>query len=121
MINIPLQAIPNQSLSLQIDQITYDLRLHTCATGLDQITAVTLFINNVLILSGVRAVSGYPIIPYPYLENGNFTFVTMNDEYPNYTQFGITQTLVFGSQAEIDAIRTPPEPPVAYPYPIQNP
>ncbi len=67
---------------------------------------VVLFINNVLILSGIRAVAGFPVIPYDYLQNGNFVFVTANDEYPIYTRFGIDQFLIYASPdeiAEIDA------------------
>ena len=33
MLNIPLEAIPSQSLSIQLNNEYYDLRLHDCGNG----------------------------------------------------------------------------------------
>lgn len=102
MINVPIVNIPNQSFSIQLDQINYDIQLLTC----NNIMALTLFINNVLTVSGVRLVPGFPIIASPYLTQGNFILITSNDEYPYWTRFGIDQFLIYASQtelAEIDA------------------
>jgi len=104
MQQILLQTIPNQSLTFQFSEQTYDLRLHTCVYSSYQIMAATLFINNVLILSSARLVSGFPIIPTQYQENGNFIITTMNDELPDYNQFQITQYLIYASPAEITTI-----------------
>lgn len=64
MINIPIQAIANQSLTIQLDNNNYDINIHDC----DPVMAVTLSINNIIILTGIRAVAGFPIIPSAYLE-----------------------------------------------------
>lgn len=104
MINIPLQVLPNQQFTIQLDQTSYDLSINTCDTGNAQIMAATLLINNVLILSGIRLVTGTPIIPYFYLANGNFVFLTSNDELPDYNQFGITQYLIYASEVELQQI-----------------
>ena len=98
---IPLQAIPNQSLTVQIDNISYDIRVHLCSN----VMAFDITIAGVLVIQGMRAVSGFPIIPAVYLENGNFVVLTQNDDYPYYDQFGITQFLYYASQAELEAIR----------------
>lgn len=101
MNTIPLQAIPNQSLTVQIDNISYVIRVHLCSN----VMAFDITINGVLIIEGMRAVAGFPLIPSKYLENGNFIFLTQNDEYPYYDQFGTTQFLYFASQKELEAIR----------------
>lgn len=108
MLIIPLQAIPNQTFTVQLDQIIYDFNIHTCGTGNAQIAAVTLSINNMEILTGERLVSNQLMIPYQYLENGNFVLITANEEYPNYTQFNVTQYLIYASNEELAAIRTLP-------------
>lgn len=101
MQTIPLQPIPNQSFSLQLGSNNYDIRLRTCESG---VTSVDVIINNIPLLSGQRAVSNFPVIAYEYLTDGNFMFITQNDEYPDYTQFGVTQFLIFADRKEIEAI-----------------
>ena len=107
MVIIPLQAVPNQSFSIRLAGNFYDINIWSIISdvnSLNVIAVLDLTINNVLTLSGFRAVAGFPIIPYQYLLNGNFLFLTMNDDYPDYTQFGITQSLIFASQEELEAI-----------------
>jgi hypothetical protein len=101
MQNIPLAAIPNQSLSVRLDGLQYDLRLHDCGNG---VTTLDITINDVPLITGTRIMPNYPIIPSKYLEQGNFVLETQNDEYPDYTRFGVTQYLIYASQAEIEAI-----------------
>jgi hypothetical protein len=109
MINIPILNIPNQSLSINLDSNQYDIVIHATQDNPDGSTgimAVDLSINNNIIISGVRAVSGFPLIPYEYLVNGNgnFTFITINDDYPDWRQFGITQYLIYASNSELESI-----------------
>jgi len=101
MINIPLAALPNQSLSTRLNQQQYDLRIHDCTNG---VMTIDITINNVVLLSGIRLVGNYPIIVSDYMENGNFILQTANYEYPDYTRFGVDQYLIFATQAEIEAI-----------------
>lgn len=108
MIQIPLQAIPNQSLSLRLDGNQYDLRVHACRDNSQFGTGVMAFDiirDNVVIVTGARATPGFPLIPARYLENGNFIVITMNGAYPDWRQFGITQQLVFASETELETIR----------------
>lgn len=101
MINIPLAAIPNQSMSVLLNSQQYDLRIHDCTNG---VMAIDITINNVVLLTGIRLVPNYPIIVSEYMQNGNFILQTMNREYPDYTKFGVTQFLIYANQAEIEAI-----------------
>lgn len=108
MINIPLQAIPSQELSIQLDGNNYDIRLHSCNnTPLTLGTAImtaTIAMNGNLLIENVRCVPNYVLLPYQYLATGNFLIITNNDDYPDYKQFGITQYLIYASQAELEAI-----------------
>lgn len=97
MINIPLQAIPNQSLSTVLDNTQFDIVVRVAG----DIMAVDITINNVVILTGQRASPGCPLIPYQYLENGNFFLLTENNDYPDYTKFGVDQFLVYASPDEL--------------------
>jgi hypothetical protein len=108
MINIPLQAIPNQNFNIQLNEQSYDITIKSCANSTNPLAnfmVATIFINNVLIIENVRLTGYRPIIPYKYLENGNFLIITMNGEYPDYMLFNNTQFLIYVSQAELDAIR----------------
>lgn len=101
MIEIPLSAIPNQTFSIQLDNIFYDLAIYAA----NRIMAMDLNRGGTQILTGERLVPGYPVIPYRYLESGNFVFITNNEEYPDYRQFGINQILVYASAAELSSLR----------------
>ncbi len=98
---IPLSAIPNQSFNIQLDNINYDFTVRFTVNFM----SVDVVRDSIPIISGMRSVPGTPLIPYRYLESGNFVFVTANDEYPIYTQFGVTQFLLYASMAEIEALR----------------
>jgi len=107
MILIPIINIPNQSLTLQLDNNQYDLTIHATQDNPDGTTgimAVDISINNEIIISGVRAVDLYPLIPYKYLVNGNFIFITQNFQYPDWRQFGVTQSLIYASNEELESI-----------------
>lgn len=94
---VPLQAIPNQSITLQIDNNFYELTIKTTRG----ITAVSITINNIVVVSSARAVAGEFIIQSKYLQNGNFAFYTPNNYLPDYTLFGTTQQLLYYSPSEL--------------------
>lgn len=60
--------------------------------------------NETPVVSGMRAVAGTFLIPYKYLESGNFLIITANEEYPDYRQFGVSQYLIYFPQAELEAL-----------------
>lgn len=97
---INLQAIPNQQISYQADNNFFILTFKE----INGLMAADININQADILLGQRIVSNCPLIPYEYLENGNFVITTQNEEYPYYTQFGVTQYLIYASREEIDAL-----------------
>jgi hypothetical protein len=101
---IPLQAIPNQSFSVTLDNNLWEVEVRTC----DGVTAVSLNLNGNDLIDNLIAAACAPIIPDQYQENGNFIFLTANFQLPDYTQFGVTQTLYYFSPSELDALRVPP-------------
>jgi hypothetical protein len=108
MQNIPLQAIPNQNFMFQdaTTQTNYFIQIKTCSFDDAQIAAFTISINDVLTVSGCRAVAGYPILASVYQQNGNFVVLTANDDIPDYRRFGIDQFLIYANQTELNAIAT---------------
>lgn len=108
MIILPLQAIPNQSFSIQLDGNNWDVRVFSCNTTPlvpgTQVMAYTFILNGVVIINNQRGAINWPLIGYEYLENGNFYMITENDNYPDYTMFGITQYLIYASESEIQAV-----------------
>jgi hypothetical protein len=101
MVEIPLIAVPNQSLSIRLDNNFYTLNIKQARN----VMAVDILRNGEIVVQSQRALPNFPLIPYRYLENGNFTFLTDDWEYPFYTQFAITQFLYFASQAELEEFR----------------
>ena len=101
MINIALTAIPNQSLSVRLNNQQFDLRIHDCGNS---VMTLDISINETVVITGIRMVPNYPIIAAEYLENGNFILQTANFEYPDWTRFGVDQYLIYASQAEIEEI-----------------
>ena len=102
MIFIPLSNVPNQSFSIVLDGNQYDIWLYVA----NNVTAIDLVRNNEDILLGHRIPANSLVIPYRYLEDGNFVFVTENADYPIYTEFGITQFMFYLSQQELIDLRT---------------
>jgi len=101
MIDIAIQALPNQNLSVQLDEFRYDLTIKE-ANGVMSMSVVR---DDVVIVSNVRLVSGSPVLPYRYQERGNFVLTTVAEELPYYPAFGVTQFLVYLSDAEVSELR----------------
>lgn len=101
MIDVSLAAVPNQDLSIQVDDVRFDLTVKE-ANGCMVISIVR---NGETILQGARVVAGSPVIPARYQESGNFVFETIDDALPYYDQFGTTQFLVYLTAAELEAAR----------------
>lgn len=101
MIQIPIEAVPNQSFSAQLDGRRFALRLKECNGGM----VADVAIDGLQVLLASRLVAGTPVIPYGYLETGNLVLITDGEALPDYEQFGITQLLVYLTAAEIAVLR----------------
>lgn len=97
---IPLTAEPNQEFTVRLSDRRFTLRLKE-ANG---VMVADVTIDDLVKLEGTRVLAGEPIIPYAYLEAGNFMVLTDNDALPDYREFGTTQTLVYLTPEEIAAL-----------------
>lgn len=100
MFEIALTQEPNQSFSIVLDGSRFDISLRDIGADL---MAVTIARDGVTLLDGARLVAGTPLLPYKYLETGNFIFLTQGDAYPYWTEFGVTQSLLYLTAEEVAA------------------
>ena len=103
MIELTLQAIPNQILSIQLENNSYQIEIRTI--DINNKMAISIYRNQEIVIQGLELLGNIGIIPFRYLENGNFVMTTMDDELPDYTKFGITQFLNYVTVAELAAAR----------------
>ena len=98
---LSIVAEPNQTFTAALGNAIYQITLKE-ANGC---MVCTVARGNVVVCENVRVMPNQPILPYPYLENGNLFLTTLNDEIPYYTAFGTTQHLFYLTQAEVAALR----------------
>lgn len=110
---IEIDPIPNQEFSVTVDGNRWDFVIKEAVSSM----ICDLSLNDEVILSGLRIVSGTPIIPYEYLRrHGNFIILTENEELPYWTQFGVNQQLIYASAEELSLI---PETEIVWPEATQ--
>lgn len=98
---IPLQPVSNQSLSILLDGNRYELTVRD--TG--QVVIIDITRDDTVILQGSRIIAGEPVIPYRHLEAGNFTLLSSDGDLPSSSEFGVSQTFYYATQAEIEGFR----------------
>lgn len=98
---IPIQALPNQSFSVTLNGARFDISV----VETNGVMSASIVINDVSVIENVRATASTFLLPYLYQENGNFLFLNMNDEIIYYTKFGVTQTLIWLSPADLGYLR----------------
>jgi hypothetical protein len=101
MIDIDLAAIPNQTVSIRLDDQLYRITIRETRG----VMSADIMRDDELLIQGARIVAGTPILPYVYQENGNFVLLTEDEEYPYYDKFGESQSLVYVTPAEIATLR----------------
>lgn len=101
MIEVPLRAVPAQEFTVQIDQRRFEMHFKDAVSCV----AVDLVVDGETVLLGQRVVAGTPLIPYEYLEAGNFLLLTDDEALPDWREFGVSQTLLYLSDAETTALR----------------
>jgi hypothetical protein len=107
---IPLQAIANQSFTVVLDSNQWDFVIKST----NGTVSVSLNLNSIDVLDNARAVGNTLIIPCQYQEqqSGNFFILVQNFQLPDYTQFGVTQNLIYVSESELSTLRQPPSYPI---------
>jgi len=99
-VRIPLQAVPNQSFSVLLDNQQYEIAFREIGNSA---MAVSMSLNGVVLMSNARFCADDPLIAHPYLEGdgGNFFFVSDDKQIPYYTFFDVTQKLYYLAAAEM--------------------
>lgn len=101
MRTLSLNATPNQSTSFLVDDVRFSLNIKE-ARG---VMVADVTIGGEVVLTGSRLVAGEPVIPYRYLEAGNMFLLTEADALPAWAEFGASQTLVYLTADEMEAVR----------------
>lgn len=99
---VPLQQLINQAFTITLESAKYDISLRT----IGDLTYASIARDNIDLIDGVKCVPFRPLL-YPYQEGagGNFSFYTLNDEYPLYSSFGLTHFLLYATAAELATLR----------------
>lgn len=102
MRQIPLQSVPNQSLSFTQDENRWEVTIKQAVTSM--IADVT--INDVRVISGVRIPGDEFILPYTYMGvlQGNLMLTTQQELLPDWNLFGQTQQLFYWTPDEMKAL-----------------
>lgn len=101
---VPLSPAPNQSFTVTLDGVRWGLRL-TAGGG---VTIVDATRDGSTLLTGARGLAGEPLIPYAYLQTGNFIFLVNGGDLPDYRAFGVSQFLIYLSADEIADLNNDP-------------
>lgn len=102
MKEIPLKAVERQSLSILLDAQLFDIAIKEC----NGIMAATIARDGVTLVSNRRICAGVYLIPEGHLEQGNFVFVTDNNNIPYYSNFASTDVLLYISAEELEQMRS---------------
>ena len=101
MQTVYLPAQPSQTAAVRIGGVSYAIDISTFRG----VTLVSISADGEPLANGVKAVPNSWLIPYRYLERGgNFRFETLSENYPIYSDFGVSAQLVYYTSEEADAI-----------------
>lgn len=98
---IPIQALPNQTFSVTLNGARFDISI----LETNGVMSASIAINDTPVIENVRATASTFLLPYLYQENGNFLFLNMSEQLIYYTNFGITQTLIWLSPGDLAYLR----------------
>lgn len=100
MYKIPLDKTPNQTFSIVLNGKDYRIAIRT----IQNLTYMSVWVNSELLFYNQLCTPNAYVNPYNYVSvNGKFYFESLDNNYPNYTQFGVTQSLLFYTQEEVAA------------------
>lgn len=96
MREISLQAVPNQKVTVPLDNSSWDIELKSCP----QFMEASIWRDGEPVILGQRIVEGGLLIPYRYLAtNGNF-FIDGNGQ-ADWREFGRSQNLYYISAGDL--------------------
>lgn len=101
MYTIPLKNLPNFSFSVLLDGLDYRIAIRT----IQDLTYMSVWIDGELLFYNQLCTPNNWVNVYNYISvNGKFFFKCLDNKYPNYKSFGITQSLVFYNKDEVEGV-----------------
>ncbi len=98
---IPLQKITNQAFTVTLNDTNYRIAIRT----IQGLTFLSVWQNGEVLFYNQICTPNAFVNPYNYVSNnGKLYFKCLDNEYPNYTQFGNTQQLYFLTPEEVEAL-----------------
>lgn len=98
MRNIPIDAVPNQEISVNVGENRWLIRLKAARVSM----FADVYLNNEAVILGQRIAVGTPVIPYEYkAADGNFILLVDEESLPDWRQFGVTQQLLYVEPGEL--------------------
>lgn len=93
LINIELESLPNQSLTIRLSDYRYEIRTNCIS---DSLMAITIIRGDNILVQGQRITPGVLLLPDHMAKGyGNFVFITPDETYPYYTEFNNGHELYF--------------------------
>ena len=99
MLTIPLQAVPSQAVTVQLGDQNCQINIYQRFYGL----FVDLYVDNALVIAGVRALNLNRIVRSAYLGfSGDLAFVdTQGSDDPSYSGIGSRFVLGYWTAGEL--------------------
>lgn len=97
MYPIPLNPIPNQSVSFNVDGAFWQIKVYESILFM----CADVIVNGTPVMNGVRCFGGFPLLPYSYMSVpglGNLIF----DSDANWQNFGTSCNLYYLEAAEYE-------------------
>lgn len=85
MFQIPLDSVPNQNVSFNVDGAYWQLHVYAAIEHM----CVDVYRNGTLLIQGIRCFGGIPLVPYDYLMNGYGNFIFDSEvDFVNFNNTG---------------------------------
>ena len=112
MIQVPLDSVPNQAVSMVLGQNVYDISVRYASSVDDAAGDVimSVSVNDNVIVSGQRCVSHVPMFWADGIgadDNSNFVWLCSEGSYPAFEGFGTSGgcSLVWVTESELAELR----------------
>lgn len=98
MRTIPIDTLPNQELSINVEDNRWTIRLKVAQSSI----CADILLNDESLVLGQRIAVGTPIIPYDHLATaGNFILLVEGEDLPDWRKFNVSQQLLYISPGEL--------------------
>lgn len=102
MINVSLQQLPSQELTIPLEGKRYIIRIIETNSAM----AISITRDDVVLVDNERLIAN-GLLLRPYLltaDDGNFMLYSQDDSLPSPAAFGITQFLIYYTSDELETL-----------------